>query len=111
MRLLLAAALLCVGVGATAQPPDLTKYGVEAGSPAERAFDQQVKAVSKALEVYCPAQRQTCVRTPPQALLDQAERLGLIRRGLLGGSSPPQRLPCMIVGMGEGDALVTCPDR
>jgi hypothetical protein len=69
------------------------------------ASDRQI---AEELARYCQNGEPPCWRTPPDILLEEAARRGLVRY------SSPQPTPrargqdCMVIGLGQGDGTIDC---
>jgi hypothetical protein len=70
-----------------------------------RASDQQI---AEELTRYCRNGEPPCWRTPPDILLEEAARRGLVR---YSSPQPTPRAPgqdCMVIGLGQGDGTIDC---
>jgi hypothetical protein len=69
------------------------------------ATDMQIE---QELSRYCPNGEPPCTQTPPNALIQEASRRGLIQYNA-GNRSPQQpALGCLTMGDGEGGGVTDC---
>jgi hypothetical protein len=84
---------------------ELERLDLEQQLRLRRANDSQVE---EELSRYCPNGAPPCLRTPPDVLLQEAARRGLIE---YRAGAEPQRQPgleCLTMGDGEGGGITDC---
>jgi hypothetical protein len=64
--------------------------------------------IADELARYCQNGEPPCRRAPPEVLLDEAARRGLIRYSSTPTEQTPAGQDCMVIGLGGGDATIDC---